>query len=54
VKNTLTLKTERLNELTTDDLHAVGGAAAPSGIPCMIVIGQIPTLRGCTTAIICP
>ena len=53
MKSKLTLKSERLAELDTDDLHAVAGAAATT-IPCMIYIGEIKTLHGCTTAIICP
>jgi len=56
VKNTLTLRTERLAELTTDDLHAVGGAA-PTQTPRSLLdclIGDIPTLHGCTTNILCP
>lgn len=46
----LTLTTERLTELTTDDLHTVKGAAPypPTLLPC------VPTLHGCTTANTCP
>ena len=52
MKNSLTLRTERLAELSTDELHRVNGAARTL-LEC-IVVGNIPTLHGCTTAIICP
>ena len=55
VKNSLTLRAERLAELTTDDLANVQGAAADtrkSLLDCLI--GDIHTLHGCTTAETCP
>jgi hypothetical protein len=48
VKNKLSLKTERLAELTTDDLFRVHGQAAVITPLC------INTLHGCTTARTCP
>ena len=52
MKNTLALKTERLAELSTDDLHRVNGAAATlQDIAC---IAYVKTLHGCTTNIYCP
>lgn len=47
----LTLRTERLSELTTDELHRVAGAAVPNTLK---VAECVRTLRGCTTAITCP
>lgn len=49
----LTLKTERLAELTTDELHAVGGGAAEDAVTTKPTL-CIPTLAGCTTNIYCP
>lgn len=46
--NKLSLKTERLAELSTDDLHRVQGQAAVITPLC------VKTLHGCTTAITCP
>lgn len=48
----LSLKIERLTELTSDELVRVAGAAdaATLNIECV----AIRTVRGCTTAIICP
>ena len=51
----LSVKKERLAELTTDDLYRVVGAAedAPPTLPlrdCVV----IKTLQGCTTNIYCP
>jgi hypothetical protein len=49
VKNKLSLKTERLTELTTDDLHRVQGAAAQQTLTLCL-----HTVHGCTTAVECP
>ena len=52
----LSLKTERLSELTTDDLHQVAGAAAPLTIGklCLSLIEACgPSVQACTTAISC-
>lgn len=49
MREKLTLKTERLNELTTDELHHVAGAAADKSLSLCY-----PTLHGCTTAMTCP
>ena len=49
MKSKLTLKTERLAELSTDDLHRVQGAQADAITPLCV-----QTLHGCTTAITCP
>jgi hypothetical protein len=49
----LSLKTERLNELTTDDLQAVAGAQAPTlQGGCLSLVG-CPSVRYCTTAPSC-
>lgn len=49
----LTLRTERLAELTTDDLHSVAGAAAEAASAklCLTII-NCPTIQ-CTTAMSC-
>lgn len=51
----LSLKTERLAELTTDDLNAVAGAAAQTiGTLCLsLVVACAPSYQGCTTAMSC-
>ena len=49
----LTLKKERLAELTTDDLHRVAGAAADAP-PTLPLRDCVRTYQGCTTAITCP
>lgn len=49
----LSLKTERLSELTTDDLHRVGGAAADAP-PTLKFYECLRTVFGCTTADTCP
>ena len=50
----LTLKTERLAELSTDDLHAVAGAAATTGGLCLsLLTGCGPSWQSCTTAMSC-
>ena len=50
---TLSLRTERLAELTTDELHRVAGAAAEAA-PTWPLRDCVATLHGCTTAITCP
>jgi len=52
VKNTLSLKTERLAELSTDDLQRVNGAAKT--LAECVTTTNIATLHGCTTNIYCP
>jgi hypothetical protein len=55
VKSTLSLRTERLAELGTDDLNRVQAAAAwtpRSFLDCLP--DEVPTLHGCTTNILCP
>lgn len=47
----LTLRTERLTELTTEELHRVNGAAPEPGT---LKLDCLPTVHGCTTAITCP
>ena len=49
----LSVKKERLTELTTDELHHVA-AGAPAIPPTLKTQDCIATLRGCTTAINCP
>jgi molecular chaperone DnaK (HSP70) len=49
----LTLKTERLAELTTDELNAVGGAARIPAVTTEIR-ECLHTVFGCTTNIYCP
>jgi hypothetical protein len=52
VRRTLSVKKERLAELTTDEMHRVAGAAP---VPPTLKLQQcVPTLHGCTTAITCP
>ena len=54
MKSTLSLRTERLNELTTDDLHAVnGGAQKTIGIDCLSLLGGCQSVQACTTAMSC-
>ena len=50
---TLSLTTERLAELTTDELHRVAGAAADAP-PTLPLRDCVRTYQGCTTAITCP
>jgi hypothetical protein len=50
----LTLKTERLAELTTDDLNRVAGAAQQTvGLKCLSLLGGCQSYQACTTAISC-
>ncbi len=49
----LNLKTERLAELTTDELNRVGGGAPEDAVTTKPTL-CIPTLQGCTTNIYCP
>ena len=49
MKSKLSLKTERLAELTTEDLHRVHGAAQQETLSACV-----RTLHGCTTNIYCP
>ena len=51
----LNLKTERLTELTTDDLNRVAGAAtATAGKLCLSLVGWCPSWQhACTTAMSC-
>ena len=50
---TLSVKKERLTELTTDELHHVAGGA--EAIPATLKTHDcLATLRGCTSAITCP
>lgn len=53
----LTLKTERLAELTTDDLTLVAGAAAEQrtllNLCPSLVVACGPSWQACTTAISC-
>lgn len=50
----LTLRTERLAELTTDELHRVAGAAGAAIPDTLNLQICVHTLHGCTTAINCP
>lgn len=47
----LTMKKERLAELTTDDLSRVSGGISNL---CLSVAVCVPTLHGCTTGTTCP
>ena len=51
----LTLRTERLAELTTDDLHRVAGAAeaVTVGRLCVSLVGYCQSYQMCTTAQSC-
>jgi len=50
----LTLKTERLAELTTDDLNRVAGAAQQTvGLTCLSLLGGCQSYQMCTTAMSC-
>jgi hypothetical protein len=52
----LTLKTERLSELSTDDLNRVAGAAQALTVKdlCISLIGACPpSVQMCTTAMSC-
>lgn len=49
----LTLRSERLAELTTDELHAVA-AAAPDAPKTFVLRECLHTFIGCTTAKTCP
>jgi hypothetical protein len=51
----LTLRTERLAELTTDDLHSVAGAAPQQTILCtgLSVLANCQSVNYCTTAMSC-
>jgi hypothetical protein len=49
----LTLKTERLAELSTDELLAVGGAGVEQAITTPLR-DCLRTVFGCTTAMTCP
>lgn len=51
---TLTVKKERLAELTTDELVRVAGAGADQYTLALKTCEQGGTLHGCTTAITCP
>lgn len=48
----LTVKKERLAELTTDELQRVAGAAPD--LPGSLKLNCIETVFGCTTAMTCP
>lgn len=50
----LSLKTERLAELSTDELHNVGGAAADQQAITSPLRECLHTVFGCTTNIYCP
>lgn len=52
----LSLKKERLAELTTEDLHRVhGGAPATLNVKeCLAITQPGATVFGCTTAYTCP
>lgn len=50
----LTLKTERLSELSTDELLAVGGAGAEQQAITSPLRDCLRTVFGCTTAMTCP
>jgi hypothetical protein len=54
VKNRLALRTERLAELTAEDLHRVQGGAVATLDPYVQCVIYIKTLHGCTTAVECP
>ena len=49
----LSLKIERLSELTTDELHRVA-AAQQQELPTKDIRVCLRTVFGCTTAITCP
>lgn len=50
----LSLKTERLAELSTDDLHAVAGAAQRTlQLDCLSLKACGPSWQACTTAMSC-
>lgn len=52
----LTLKTERLAELTTDDLNRVQGAAQALTVKdycASLIAACAPSWQGCTTAMSC-
>jgi len=53
MKHTLTLRTERLAELTTEELHRVQGGIATLD-PYIACVIYVQTLHGCTTAETCP
>ena len=54
MKHKLTLKTERLAELSTDDLHRVAGAQQETlGLPCLSLLRPCQSMQYCTTAISC-
>ena len=53
MKSKLSLRTERLNELTTDDLHAVAGAAKETIANCISILGGCNSYQMCTTAMSC-
>jgi hypothetical protein len=54
MRNKLALRTERLNELTTDDLHAVaGGAQRTLGVDCLSLLRDCNSIQVCTTAMSC-
>jgi hypothetical protein len=50
----LTLKTERLAELTHDELNLVGGAAGIEQAITSPLRDCLRTVFGCTTAMTCP
>jgi hypothetical protein len=50
----LSLKTERLAELSTDELHNVGGGAAEQQAVTTALRDCLHTVFGCTTNIYCP
>lgn len=54
MKNRLSLRTERLAELTTDDLHQVAGAQLPTVEKlCLSLLTGCPSVQACTTAMSC-
>jgi hypothetical protein len=50
----LTLRIERLSELSTDELHGIGAAAADQALPTRQYQECLRTVFGCTTADTCP
>jgi hypothetical protein len=53
MKNKLTLKTERLNELTTDELHSVAGAQQQTLQVCASLLVNCGSVRICSTVQSC-
>jgi hypothetical protein len=49
----LQLKTERLAELSTDELHRVNAGQATLGHACVSLLTNCPSVNYCTTAMSC-